>query len=168
MILLTLPERIALCAYDASTLIRFTAHTRQSTLDSLKRPAVLVEPNEGDYPPYAAGVGDVTETFLLSVIGQKYGQGAKTDAEAEVELRTVANHLAMYFFRRTQLQMSNQRSAQPAALGPLAGVKWIHLSRRTFETTAERDPGEGAFWGTEFTLAVSINVQQLEVLVPSM
>jgi len=168
MLILELPERIALCAYDASTLIRFTAHTRQATLDTLKRPAVLIEANEGDYPPRSAGLAEPTETFLLSVIGQKYGQGSKVDAEAELEVRRVAHDIAVYFFKRTQLQFSDQRGENGGALGPLRGVKWCQLTRRTFVTSVTREENEGTFWGTEFSLTVTMDVRALEVLIPNL
>ena len=155
-------------AYDASPLIRFTAHTRQATLDTIKRPAVLIEANEGDYPPRSAGLAEPTETFLLSVIGQKYGNGAKSDAEAELELRRVSRDIATYFFARTQLQCSDQRGLAGGALGPLRGVKWCQLTRRTFVTTVTREENEGTFWGTEFSLTVTMDVRALEVLIPNL
>jgi len=166
MLLLDAPQRIADMAYDSSSLIRFTAHLRQSSLDSLKRPAVLVEANDAEYPPTAAGIEKPTETFILSVVGQKYGVGAP--GAAELELRQVAHDLAVYFWRRSQLQFSNLRGAKSSELPPLTGVESSRLSRRSFVTTVTRgEDGEGSFWGTEFTLTLTLAARALEVLVPN-
>lgn len=162
-LLLTAPQRLAIMAKDASPLFKFSSDEFQETLDSLLRPAVLVEIGAADYPPIAQNVEEPTEEYSLTVIGMKYGQGARS--EAETQLRVLVDALITYFFTRTQLQFTNDRSLEAAPLGPLLGVKWARLYRRELVTTVTRSEGDGAFWGSTLNVRITAQVLAHEVLV---
>ena len=126
------PARLALMARDASTAVNEAYFVIKDALTAENRPAWVVETAEGDYPPIASGEYEFTEVYPLVLVGKSYGQGE--DAEHELVVRTIIAQTISYLVRRPQLVFSNTRSLEAAALGPLAGVKWIRVSRERVGT----------------------------------
>lgn len=165
-LILTVPTRLTIMAVDASSLIREGSAYFADSIDEARRPFVLVEPGSGDYPPSAAGVEDPTEEYTMTLFARSFGQGARE--EAEIELRGITAEILAYFQRRTQLQFSNLRGLQLAPLGTLNGVYWARLYIRSYVgvvTKGGGEGGEGAFWGTVFSVRVAEVVSRQEVIV---
>lgn len=161
-LILTAPERLALMAYDASTLVRFTNYWFTEQVDDDMRPAVLVEVGEGDFPGTASNVEAPVETYELSIIGQTFA-GADGNQQHEAEVRRVSSDIVNYFFKRTQLQFSNQRSRSGyTELGPLVGVQHARIRRGLINAMTKADMPP--FWGCQITVTVTEFAEAMEIL----
>ena len=168
-LILTVPPRLAIMAADSTPLIKDSSDEFQKSLDTAVRPFVLVEIGSGEYPAVAAGTEEPIETFEMTIIGPKFGQGAKGDAEHE--LRQVTAALITYFQRHPSLQFSNTLRRQPAPLGALSGIKWARLYMREYCGVVTRsEPGMEPFWGTKlsFHCIEAISAQEEIVIDPSL
>ena|ERR1700690_594672 len=153
-LILTAPQRICMMAIDASTQIKDGSAYFAENVDETRRPFVLVEPGQEDIPAVAAGMEAPTEEYTLTLIAEKYGQGAR--GEAEAQLRTITADILDYFAKRTQLQFRNLRGLQPAPLPSLVGVMWARLYLRTYAgvVTKGGTEGEQPFYGCVFSIRV--------------
>lgn len=168
-LILTIPQRLAIMAADSTPLIKDASDEFQKSLDTAKRPFVLVEIGSGEYPGVAAGTEEPIETFEMTLISSKAGQGAKGDAEKE--LRVLTDALIAYFQKHTSLQFPNNLKRQPAALGALSGVKWSRLFMRDYCGLVVRgDVGIEPFWGTKFSFRCieAISAQEEIVIDPTL
>lgn len=145
-------------ALDSSDLIAYTAWTFQKTLDTLIRPAVIVEVDAAEYPAGAASIQTPVETYRLYLIGPKYGTG-NDEAESELKVRTIVDSLLSYFHARPNLSMSNLLSRAPAALPSLSGVRWGRMNRGPVNILTR---GEDEFWGCDMTISVELIMWSME------
>lgn len=161
----TVPDRLALMALDASTELKIAISQFRPTVDQIDLPMIIVETGEGDYPPLAAGTMNCEETYTVSILGYKFGTGSQNDATAERQVRRIAAAVIKYLWRRQQLQFSNSRGLQSAALGALDGVEYIHLHRGVTGGMS-REGLADTFWGCSITVTVyGIDADAEEVLV---
>lgn len=158
--LLTVPERLAAMALDASPLIQFSTWTYQRTLDELQRPAVVVEVEAAQYPASAASLLQGTENYKMLLIGSAYGTG-NDQGEAELATRQIVDDLLTYFAERPNLVMSNLLHRQPTQLPGLRGVRWSRIDRSAVVPLTR---GEDVFWGCDFSIAVEVTAQAMESL----
>lgn len=161
-LLTTAPQRLAMMALDASDELIYATDEFRETLDSSLRPGVLVEIGDGEYAGDASGARAGTETYTLSIIGNKRGQGGVGDEE-ERRTRQIVNDIVLYFLKHTQCQMSNDRGKQAQAYPPLSWVKWMTVRRGGVNPSAKGN--EEDFWGCQLTVTLEIDVMALERLV---
>lgn len=159
--ILTVPERLAAMAFDSSSQIEYTAWTFQKTLDTLIRPAVIVEVDAAEYPAVAASIQMPVETYRLYLIGPKFGTG-NDEAESELKVRTITDALLSYFHARPNLSMSNLLGRAPAALPALRGVRWGRMNRGPVNVLTR---GEDEFWGCDMTISVEWMMTAMEQLI---
>lgn len=153
--ILTIPERLAQIAYDASTEVVTVAHIFQATIDSAERPAVLVEVADADYQQDGAGRTQHTENYNLLLFGDLY-EGVQMDAgEKELKVRRIADAIVTYLLASSQLQMIDQRGAVGQRLGAVPGVMWINVRRGMAGAMTK---GEQPFWGCEINVTVNMTV----------
>lgn len=159
----TAPERLALMAWDASSLMNNTSEFFQPGWGVDQMPFALVEVGEDSEPAVAAGVEFPVETYRISVFVATYNVPDDKHA-AEIRARTMATDMLTYFRKRTQLQFSNTRNrADLAALGPLAGVRWARFQRGpvSFGAKYEEIPPT---WGFDITATLETIAEALESL----
>lgn len=159
-LILTVPERLAQMCYDASEETKSTHFTNVDQLDSIERPAWIIEIGAAEYPDFAVGDEEPKETYTAVLVGKDIGLGATN--EYEQQAWRIVDATVKYFLARRQLQMSNQRGAFPAKRGSLDGVKTIRLSR-TAITQSSRGAEEN-FWGCQITFEITEGYAYDEVL----
>jgi hypothetical protein len=160
-LVLTVPQRLSLMAYDSSTQIVHTDHFYVETFDDIQLPAIVIEDDTYEGTPEAAELVLPTESYKMILVSDFYGQGA--DHEAQTRVRTISRDVLAYFNARKQLQFTNSRSRTgQTKLGPLAGVKTTRLLRGPLVpiTRGESRP----VWGCEFTVWVEEIISAKEVL----
>lgn len=164
-LILTVPDRLVMMAMDASPAMADGSSYFMAAVDEVQRPFVLVEVGQDQMDASAAGVELPVEEYTITLIAEKYGQGAYH--EAELQLRTLTAAVKTYIAARTQLQFSNTRELQASALGALAGVMWARLYLRSYAGVVQKggDNGEQPFWGTVFSLRVQEVMRAEEILV---
>lgn len=148
--LLSAPERLVLMIKDATNEAHLVTDEFVESIDGVIRPAVLVEEDGGEYPPTASNLSYPTEPYTILVVGQNAGSDG--NRQYQLEVRRITHAVVQYLMRHNQLQMSNERSLQPASLPSLAGVMHTHL-RRGAVMLATRG-AQDAFWGCEITLTI--------------
>lgn len=156
-LILTLPNRLALCLKDCHPAVKNAYPYTEENLDYLKRPCFLVGAGEERflYDESASEQTYYDTTTQVDFVGEPFTAVDRDyNHHYEVIAREIAAAAVLYLLKRPQLQFSNLRGdAALEQLPPLAGVLWCRPDSRSTVTLMQRGGIEEAFWG--FTLSLT-------------
>ena len=151
-VLLTAPARLCLMLKDCDEGVVEAYHLYQDDIDYLERPCFLVTSGEATFeqsPESSPEQIAITENFTLDYIGEPFKGVVEQDYAAyhELEARRIAYNAILYLLKHPNLQFSNVRHLEPAALNVLGGIFWARPDSRSAITLMQRGGKEEAFWG---------------------